>query len=106
MEEIFFNSLRSLLDILRKVSKSFKDDLFFPTAPKSFEEQLLNRIKGQRSFILHQQDKIFYQTGLLRSKDRQIRDLKNLLTQKDKEITVLKDRILSLQLRLPLKTNR
>lgn len=106
MEEILFIFLKSLYDIFRGVIKSFRDNIFFPTAPKSFEEKLLIRIKGQRSLILSQQDKIFYQAGSLQSKDRQICDLKNLLTHKDKEITVLKNRIRSLQIHLPKKTNR
>jgi len=101
MEEILFKSLKSLYDIFRGVFISFKKDIFFHSAPKSLEVQNLIRIKGQRSLILNQQDKISYQTGLLQSKDRQICDLKNLLIQKDKEIKVQRDRIRSLQIKLP-----
>jgi len=100
MEEILFISLKSLYDIFQGVFISFRDDIFFPKAPKSYKEKLLIRIKRLRSIILNQQDKISYQAGSLQGKDRQICDLKNLLTQKDKEITVLKDRIRSLQIQL------
>lgn len=86
--------------ILADIPAAIKNDLFFPQQPRTPEEQFISKMRGQRSTIISQQDKLIYQTGMINEQCRRIRDLEDLNIQKDKEIKDLNRTIQSLEFQL------
>jgi len=90
----------SLSGILIAVPAALKNDLLFPHQPHSPEELIISKVRGQRSMIENQQDRLVYQTGVIREQSRGIRDLEDLLTQREKEIKSLKSSLQALEFEL------
>ena len=98
MEKIVSSTVGELSGIVGSIFRSIMDDLLIPTGPRTIEEQLSAMINGKDSRIISQSDQIVFQIGVIREQAWEITELKNLLTQKDKEIRLLQDRIRSLEL--------
>ena len=79
---------------------SLRDDLFFPSRPKTIEEQISLKIRGLYSSIRLKDDTISYQQGRLQEKDYESRDLGQLLSRKEKELSDLKVYVRSLERQL------
>ena len=97
MGEIVTATIGEISGIVGSVFRCIMDDLFIPTGPKTIEEQLSMMIKGKDSKIISQSDQIVFQIGVIREQAWEITELKNLLTQRDKEIRILQEQVKSLE---------
>ena len=97
MDQIISITLSELSSIIGLTFKSIFNDLIFPTGPQTVEELVSSKIRGQNSMIRSQQDQMVYQTGVVQDLNRQIRDLKDLVDQKDKENERLNKLVKSLE---------
>jgi predicted RNase H-like nuclease (RuvC/YqgF family) len=86
MDNIISMTFSEFSNLIALIIRSIRDDLFFPTGPRTVEEQVGHKIRGQTSMILSQQDQILQQTGVVQELNRQISDLKDLIDRKDNEI--------------------
>jgi len=106
MREVVTSIWDSLSWIIHDIPAAINNYLLFPQSPLTPEEQIITKVRGQRSMIASQQDKLIYQTGVISEQSRGIRDLENLLIQKDKEIKNLKGTIWSLEFQLQTEASR
>lgn len=100
MSEVIAITIEELSALIIRIFKSIKDDLIFPTESRSMEEQVVSKVRGQRSMLIRQEDEICSQTRVIQAQGREIATLNDLLAQKDKEIERLNQRIKSLELSL------
>ena len=98
MGEVIALTIEELSALIIKIFQSIKDDLIFPRESRSMEEQVVSKVRGQRSMIISQEDQICSQTRIIQAQAREIAILNDLLAQKDKEIERLSQRIKSLEL--------
>lgn len=103
MATILAMTLKELGGIVVSVPKAFKYDFFFPRKPIPIEEQLRSQIKRLHLHSYRQLEKLIFLYGIIRAKNRMIRDLEDLLKDKDDEIKGLKKRIKSLELQLHIE---
>ena len=75
--------LGTLSGIVINILTAIKNDLLFPLQPRSLEEQLFSKVRGQSSLIHSQQDRLSYQAGVIQDQSRGIRERDDLLIQKD-----------------------
>ena len=106
MVEFISSIWDSFVLILADIPAAIKNDLFFPQQPRTPEEQFISKMRGQRSMIISQQDRLSYQTGVIQEQSRGIRGLENLVIQKENEIKDLNDTIQSLEFQLQVETSR
>jgi hypothetical protein len=106
MEEIPGMVLNSLFGIITNIMASFKNDLFFLSQPRSLEEQIFSKVRGQGAMIQSQQEKLSYQAGVIQDHNRALRDRDDLLIQKDHENQHLVEIIRSLEFQLQEQTSR
>ena len=98
MGEVIALTIEELSALIIKIFKAIKDDLIFPVESRSMEEQVVSKVRGQRSMIISQEDQICSQTRIIQAQGREIVTLNDLLAQKDKEIDRLNQRVKSLEL--------
>jgi predicted RNase H-like nuclease (RuvC/YqgF family) len=98
MSEVIALTIEELSALIVKIFKSIKDDLIFPIETRSMEEQVVSKVRNQRSMIINQEDQICSQTRVIQAQAREIAGLNDLLARKDKEIERLNQRIKSLEL--------
>ena len=98
MSEVISLTIEELFALIVKILKSIKDDLIFPKDSRSLEEQVVSKVRAQKSKIIDQEDQICSQTGTIQAQDREIATLKDLLVQKDQEIERLNQRLKSLEI--------
>ena len=92
--------------IVTDIPAAIKNDLLFPHQPRSPEELIISKVRGQNSLIQNQQDRLTYQTGVIQEQSRGIRNLETLLIRKDMEIKNLKGTIQSLEFQLQAEASR
>ena len=98
MSEVIALTIEELSALIVKIFKSIRDDLIFPIETRSTEEQIVSKVRGQRSMIISQEDQICSQTRIIQAQGREIATQSDLLAQKDKEIERLNQRLKSLEL--------
>jgi predicted RNase H-like nuclease (RuvC/YqgF family) len=98
MSEVISLTIEELLALIVKIFKSIKDDLIFPKDSRSLEEQVVSKVRDQRSRIINQDDQICSHTRTIQAQDREIATLKDLIVQKDQEIKRLNQRLKSLEI--------
>ena len=98
MGEVIALTIEELSALIIGIFQSIRDDLLFPVESRSMEEQVVSKVRGQRSMIISQEDQIGSQTRIIQAQGREIATLNDLLAQKDKEIERLNQRIKSLEL--------
>jgi len=100
MKSVFADSLSEILKIISEVPSAIWNEIFFPPRPKSFEDHLRLKVKGQHSTIRSQDGNISYLHRKVRELDYLNRDQKQLLIQKDKELKQYEQKVHSLEFRL------
>ena len=106
MEEIHREILVYLSRIIVGVPQAIITDLFFPRKPLSIEERLNSRIRKQQFLILSQNGRVSSQAGVVQEQGRKIRDLENLLEDKESEIKRQVEFNKSLEFQLQEATSR
>jgi hypothetical protein len=106
MREIVSTVGDALSLILTSIPSAIKNNLLFPPKHQSFQERIISKVKRQSSMIISQQDRLIYQVGRIQEQNRRIRELEDLVSQKDNEIKNLKRDKQSLEFPLKERASR
>lgn len=90
--------LGELSAIVTAVFISIKDDLLFPGRPKTIVQRIYFEINQWELMIYQQQNQLGSQGSTIRRQGQEIINLKDLIVQKDREISRLEEQIKSYQL--------
>ena len=99
-------TLRELGGIPKHFSQTIRDELLFPSGHETYEDYLRSKVKDQYGLIRLKEENISYLRGQMRGRDHTICDKDQLLTQKDKELQDLRQKIRSLEWQLREERDR
>ncbi|HEY9078072.1 MAG TPA: hypothetical protein VIO61_16165 [Anaerolineaceae bacterium] len=105
MNTIVGDVLGNLSGIGHCVYNELINDFLLHHPPPS-PEQGCSLVRADKALIRSQQNDLIYQAGEIKEQNRTIRELEDLLTQKDKEIRYLTDTIRSLEFQLQEANHR
>jgi len=100
MREIIAGTLKELGGIPVHFFQSIKDEFLFPSGLETYEDYLRSKVKDQYGLIRLKEESISYLQGQLQGYDHTLRENDQLLTQKDKELKDLRQKIRSLEWQL------
>jgi len=100
MREIIAGTLRELGGIPVHFFQSIKDEFLFPSGLETYEDYLRSKVKDQYGLIRLKEESISYLQGQMQGYDHTLRENDQLLTQKDKELKDLRQKIRSLEWQL------
>jgi hypothetical protein len=100
MRKVIKGTLKDLSGIPVHFFQTIRDQLLFPSGPETYEDYLRSKIKDQYGLIRLKEDSISYLQGQMLGCDHTLRDREQLLTQKDKELQDLRQKIRSLEWQL------
>jgi len=106
MQKVILGTLRELGGIPVHFFHSIRDELLFPSGPETYEDYLRTKVKDQYGLIRLKEENISFLQGQMRGYDHTLRDQDQLLTQKDKELQDLRQKIRSLEWQLREERDR